>query len=69
MDGEGKRERVRRKRNIIIAGFKGDKVYEKEGIETWLEEKVNVEVKLQKIWKVNIKGKKFYWGRSVKPRR
>ena len=56
------KERDKRKKNIIIVGLDGKKRYSSEDIGTWLKQAIEVEARIEKVWRVRTKTGKFMLG-------
>lgn len=46
------REREKRNRNLIITGLKENEAFKKEEMEKWMKEKIDTEVRIEKIWRI-----------------
>lgn len=47
---------------MIISGLDGNKIYKKEEVEEWIRERLEIEVHLDKVWKVKTNSNKFLLG-------
>ena len=56
------KEREKRKNNIIIVGLDAKKRYTAEDIVEWLKKEIEVEAKIEKVWRVRTLSGKFLLG-------
>ena len=56
------KEREKRRNNIIIVGLDAKKKYTAEDIMEWLEKEMEVEAKIEKVWRVRTTSGKFLLG-------
>ena len=56
------KEREKRKNNLIIVGLEGTKRYNGEDIGNWLKQEIEVEFRIEKVWRVRTTTGKFLLG-------